>query len=57
VLPSSPAVQSCRRLGLPENYLYRRRKAPRHEQYGRDHAGFDARIRESDGLKVRQWPP
>ena len=57
VLPSSPAVQSCRRLGLPENYLHRRHKAPRHEQYGRDHAGFDARIRESDGLKVRQWPP
>ncbi|TJW07288.1 MAG: DUF2236 domain-containing protein [Mesorhizobium sp.] len=25
VLPSSPAVQSCRRLGLSESYLYRRR--------------------------------
>lgn len=25
VLPSSPAVQSCRRLGLPDDYLYRRR--------------------------------
>jgi uncharacterized protein (DUF2236 family) len=25
ILPSSPAVQSCRRLGLPDNYLYRRR--------------------------------
>lgn len=25
VLPSSPAVQSCRRLGLPDSYLYRRR--------------------------------
>lgn len=24
VLPSSPAVQSCRRLGLPDDYLYRR---------------------------------
>jgi uncharacterized protein (DUF2236 family) len=25
ILPSSPAVQSCRRLGLPDDYLYRRR--------------------------------
>jgi len=25
VLPSSPAVQSCRRLGLPDTYLYRTR--------------------------------
>jgi len=24
LLPSSPAVQSCRRLGLPDDYLYRR---------------------------------
>lgn len=24
ILPSSPAVQSCRRLGLPDDYLYRR---------------------------------
>jgi hypothetical protein len=24
VLPSSPPVQSCRRLGLPEAYLFRR---------------------------------
>ena len=26
VLPGSPAVQSCRRLGLPAGYLYRRRR-------------------------------
>lgn len=25
VLPGTPAVQSCRRLGLPAGYLYRRR--------------------------------
>jgi uncharacterized protein (DUF2236 family) len=25
ILPSSPVVQSCRRLGLPDDYLYRRR--------------------------------
>jgi hypothetical protein len=24
LLPSSPAVQACQRLGLPANYLYRR---------------------------------
>jgi uncharacterized protein (DUF2236 family) len=28
VLPFSPAVQSCRRLGLPADYLYRQRRTP-----------------------------
>ena len=28
ILPSSPPVQACKRLGLPKNYLYRQPKSP-----------------------------
>jgi len=30
LLSSSPAVQSCRRLGLPDDFLYRRSVSARH---------------------------